>query len=78
MCWPSRDPARGAPGASGAAGGRVVLDPHGHGYLIGLQIPDAGPGVTWLWLETSGGPVRVGSIGDRRRFTSSCTAGSAR
>jgi hypothetical protein len=45
---------------SGVAGGRVLLDPSGSGYLTGLPIP-AGRATNWLWLDTAS-PVRVGSI----------------
>jgi hypothetical protein len=47
--------------ADGAPGGRVALDPHGSGYLTGLQIPAANT-TPWLWLETDSAPVPVGSI----------------
>jgi hypothetical protein len=45
---------------TGAAGGRVALDPNGSGYLTGLQVPP-GSATKWLWLDTAA-PVRVGSI----------------
>jgi hypothetical protein len=47
---------------TGVAGGRVLLDLGGSGYLTGLAIP-AGTATSWLWLDTAS-PVRVGSIPD--------------
>jgi hypothetical protein len=47
---------------TGVAGGKVLLDPGGSGYLTGLPIP-AGGTTSWLWLETVS-PVRVGPIPD--------------
>ena len=61
---------------TGVAGGRVVLDPGGSGYLTGLPIP-AGATTHWLWLDTAS-PVRSSDrFPTRRRFTSSCTVTSA-
>ena len=62
-CSPSPARAQGLlRSPTGVAGGRVLLDPGGSGYLTGLPIP-AGGTTYWLWLDTAS-PVRVGSIPD--------------
>jgi hypothetical protein len=49
--------------ATGATVGHVALGSDGQGYLYDLTLPKpAEPDQQWLWLDTTSGPVLVGSM----------------